>query len=243
MTQPKNNLTKFLLIMRFNHVMLALSVFALTAISCKDNKGNKESLKEKVQEVVEQTAPSDEVIYEADLTALNSDITEKETSGKARFVIKDGTMKVSIDVENAPEGIEHWQHFHGFQNGEAADCPTDEQDKNGDGIIDLIETETVSGTTMVPFNDLPAKMDVPTDTYPKADENGNYHYEVEIDLKDLENAFSEAFNGSDINLDSRVLYIHGVPESTKLPETVQSLGPIPAHVTLPIACGKIKKVD
>ena len=33
-------------------------------------------------------------------------------------------------------------------------------DKNGDGIIDLIETEPMSGTTMVPFHDNPVSMQI-----------------------------------------------------------------------------------
>jgi hypothetical protein len=36
------------------------------------------------------------------------------------------------------------------------------------------------------------------------------------------------------------VYIHGVPSATQLPSSVASLGPIPAQVTLPIACGKIE---
>jgi hypothetical protein len=34
-----------------------------------------------------------------------------------------------------------------------------------------------------------------------------------------------------------------VPESTILPASVASLDDIPAQVTLPIACGKIEKVE
>lgn len=152
-------------------------------------------------------------------------------------------MHVTIVVNNAPPGIEHWQHFHGFPNKDIAICATVTEDANGDGIINAVETETVSGTTMVPFNKLPAEMIIPTDTYPVADDNGPYHYEVEIPLDDLETAFAEAFGDSGLKLDSRVIYIHGVPSDTKLPKTVASLGDIPAHVTLPIACGKIEKVE
>ncbi|MCC6560573.1 MAG: hypothetical protein IT478_04385 [Xanthomonadales bacterium] len=45
-----------------------------------------------------------------------------------------------------------------------------------------------------------------------------------------------------IDLDRRVVFIHGVPGDTRLPSTVASLGPIPASVTLPIACGVIKRI-
>lgn len=183
------------------------------------------------------------VTYVAHLSPLNAQITGSNTQGEARFVIENDTMTVTIDVKNAPPGIEHWQHFHGFTNDSAATCATEADDKNGDGIIDVVETETASGTTMVPFNKLPAEMALGENTYPVADENGSYHYEAKIPMAGLKEAFAKAFPNSDIDLDRRVLYIHGVPDSATLPATVASIADIPAHVTLPIACGQIQKVN
>lgn len=212
----------------------SLILLSLVAFSCTNS--NKSSDQEsQTQEPITQ-------IYEAQIQSLNSNVTNLQTSGKARFVIDGNKMHITIDIKNAPPAIEHWQHFHGFTDEGIATCASESEDVNGDGIIDVVETETVSGTTMVPFNKLPAEMDIPTDTYPVADDNGSYHYEIEVSLDDLESAFANAFGGSELNLDSRVIYIHGVPSDTNLPETVASLGDIPAHVTLPIACGKIEKV-
>ena len=213
----------------------SLILLSLVAFSCTNS--NKSSDQEsQTQEPLTQ-------IYEAQIQSLNSNVTNLQTSGKARFVIDGNKMHITIDIKNAPPAIEHWQHFHGFTDEGIATCASESEDVNGDGIIDVVETETVSGTTMVPFNKLPAEMDIPTDTYPVADDNGSYHYEIEVSLDDLESAFANAFGGSELNLDSRVIYIHGVPSDTNLPETVASLGDIPAHVTLPIACGKIEKVE
>ncbi len=213
----------------------SLILLSLVAFSCTNS--NKSSDQEsQTQEPITQ-------IYEAQIQSLNSNVTNLQTSGKARFVIDGNKMHITIDIKNAPPAIEHWQHFHGFTDEGIATCASESEDVNGDGIIDVVETETVSGTTMVPFNKLPAEMDIPTDTYPVADDNGSYHYEIDVSLDDLESAFANAFGGSELNLDSRVIYIHGVPSDTNLPKTVASLGDIPAHVTLPIACGKIEKVE
>ena len=213
----------------------SLILLNLVVLSCKNsNKSNNQEdyeLENKIQ------------IYEAQIKSLNSNVINLQTSGKARPVIDENKMHVTIDIKNAPSGIEHWQHFHGFSNEGIATCATEAEDANGDGIIDVVETESVSGTTMMPFNKFPAEMDIPTDTYPVADDNGSYHYEAEISMEDLESAFADAFGGSGLKLDSKVIYIHGVPSDTKLPQTVASIGDIPAHVTLPIACGKIKKVE
>ena len=132
---------------------------------------------------------------------------------------------------------------HGFKTGNAGECATEAADTNGDGFVDLIETEPASGTTMVPFDNMPAAMDIAHGTYPKADAERNYKYEKVVSLKALDAAFAKAFDGQKLDLDKRVVIIHGVPADTKLPATVQSLGPIPAQVTLPIDCDKIERVD
>jgi len=142
-----------------------------------------------------------------------------------------------------PANIEHWEHFHGFPDGKPASCVGAPRDTNKDGIIDLIETEPVSGTTMVPFNHKPEDMEIPTHTYPRADAKGMFEYTKTVPLTQLSNKFEQTYPGGRIELDKRVIYVHGVPASSTLPGTVKSLGPIPAHVTLPIACGKIVRVS
>jgi hypothetical protein len=61
-----------------------------------------------------------------------------------------------------------------------------------------------------------------------------------VSLSALDAAFGQKYNGQKLQLEHRVVFIHGVPETTKLPATVASLGDIPAQVTIPIACGEIK---
>lgn len=179
--------------------------------------------------------------YVAQLAPLNENVTDSATRGQARLEVRGDELKIDIRVEDAPAGIEHWQHFHGLTDGGTAVCPTIAADTNGDGIVDLIETEPASGTTMVPFISHPASMDVPGGQYPVADASGSYHYQATVSLSELSRAFAEAFDGQALDLDKRVIYIHGVPQTEALPATVQSLGPIPATTTLPIACGQLAR--
>lgn len=217
------------------HYLSVAAALAVVSISCNGTQSSEEETKTQPEQ--------SKTIYEAKIDALNTSVTGGATTGTARFAVEGETMTVTIDIKNAPAGIEHWQHFHGFTNDNEAACATMAEDKNGDGIIDVVETEPVSGTTMVPFNELPAKMEVGSDTYPKAAEDGSYHYEAKVSVKDLDEAFAKAFGNAGINLDKRVLYIHGVPADTKLSESVASIADIPAHITLPIACGKINKIQ
>jgi hypothetical protein len=181
-------------------------------------------------------------VYVAHLQAMNTGTTKTSTTGTARFVVQGDALTIDVRVHGAPPDTVHWQHFHGFTDGQAAACPGTDADANHDGIVDLIETGKASGTTMVPFDSDPAAMDVAHGTYPKADAHGNYHYHATVSLKALDAAFGKAFQGQQLDLDKRVVYIHGVPSATQLPSSVASLGPIPAQVTLPIACGKIERV-
>jgi hypothetical protein len=85
-------------------------------------------------------------------------------------------------------------------------------------------------------------MSAVNDTFPRTGADGSFSYEKTISFKALEAAFTKKFPGQQLDLDRRVVFLHGIPASTKLPATVASLDHIPAQVVLPIACGAIKKV-
>jgi hypothetical protein len=177
--------------------------------------------------------------YIAELHALNTKTTGMQTAGEARFTITGDSLTISVTTRHVPPGMMHLQHFHGFTTSQNATCPTASADANHDGVIDLIETEPTSGTTMVPFTGDPVSMEIVTDSYPKASAGGTYQYRKTVSLSALEAAFAKAFDGQKLDLGRRVVIIHGVPPTTTLPASAASLGKIPAQVTVPIACGKI----
>jgi hypothetical protein len=181
-------------------------------------------------------------VYVAHLHPLNRSVTGHDASGEARFTIAGDNLTINIDMRGVPPGVEHWQHFHGFKDDQDAACPAAGADANHDGVIDLIETGAAAGTTMVPFNADPVGMQVASDTYPKASAGGTYDYRKTVSLKGMTAAFASAFGHSDLALDRRVVFVHGVAPTAALAASVASLGTIPAHVTLPIACGKIERV-
>lgn len=182
--------------------------------------------------------------WRADLAPLNTDASGAEAGGTATLTILDDKLTIAVNAEGTPPGIMHLQHFHGFAEGdEASHCPLPEADANGDGIIDVVETEPLAGTTMVPFHDNPVSMQIVADSYPVGADDGTYHYEKSISLAELRAAFSKAFPDQELDLERRVVFLHGVPEDSALPDGVQSIGDVPAHVTLPIACGELRRAD
>jgi hypothetical protein len=188
-----------------------------------------------------QTGQSD-AVYVAHLAALNATVTGSKAAGEATFTIKADSLTIAVNASGLPKDIEHWQHFHGFTDGRAAACPAHSADANRDGIIDVVETGVAAGTTMVPFSGDPVSMDVPHGTYPTASPTGTLQYKQTVSLSALQTAFAKTFDGQKLDLDRRVVFVHGIPAASKLQASVASLGPIPAQVTLPIACGKITRV-
>ena len=181
-------------------------------------------------------------VYTAHLSALNTTVTGRAATAEVRLTIRGDSLTISVDASGLPPDITHWQHLHGFPDGRRSSCPTRAADANGDGIIDLIETEPMAGTTMVPLHGDPVSLDVARDTYPRASATGTVHYQQTVSLHALQEASGRAFAGQTLDLDRRVVFIHGVSTATPLPPSVASLGSIPARVTLPIACGLITRL-
>lgn len=187
-------------------------------------------------------APAGAQQYVAHLSPLNAAAAGGSATGEARFIVTGDSLTITVNASGLPKGITHWQHFHDFADGKQAACPAAAADANHDGIIDVVETGPSAGTTMVPFTSNPVSMDVPGGAYPKASATGTLQYRETVSLKALQAAFAKAFPGQQLDLTRRVVFIHGVADASTLKPSVASLGTIPAHVTLPIACGPIMRV-
>ncbi len=129
--------------------------------------------------------------YAAQIVPLNADKIGTAAYGEATFAIADDELTIKITMHNTPANMQHWEHFHGFPDGKQALIATAAQDANADGFVDLMETEAVSGTTMVPFDDAPEHMDIPHDRYPTADEHGDFTYEKKVPLSELQANFKK----------------------------------------------------
>ncbi|MCZ7595859.1 MAG: hypothetical protein M5U16_13900 [Hyphomicrobium sp.] len=180
--------------------------------------------------------------YVAKLAPLNAEKIGISASGSADLRVADGKLTVSIDLAGLTPGLMHLQHFHGFPDGKDAACPTAKEDANGDGYIDLIETEAVAGTTMLPFHEHPATLEIPNNTYPVADDKGAASYSHSDSVEELEKALKEKLKAPVLDLAKRVIFVHGVASDARLPQSVKSLPGVPAQVTIPVACGKIEAV-
>lgn len=181
--------------------------------------------------------------YTADIVEINPQLTKMEVNGTASFIVSDGKLYITIIVKGLEPSMMHLMHIHGFKDSnQESYCAGEEADLNNDGIIDLMETHMASGVTLIPFNAHPADLKILSDSYPVANKNGLTTYRMAVSMEALKAAVKEKYGMENLSLENRIIYIHGVPKSTPMPESVQSLPNVPAQVTIPLACGEIKKL-
>ncbi|MFP4540851.1 MAG: hypothetical protein ACLFR7_04415 [Opitutales bacterium] len=183
-----------------------------------------------------------ETVFRGEIEPLNGHLASVETRGEIRLTEEDGEFTFIVEAAGVPAEIVHLQHLHTPHSGESAEAPPAAADTNGDGFIDLIETRSFSGRTTVPFHDNPASLEglVDADRFPRANAEGTYRYEQTFSREALEAALQVQAGISGFEPTDYVFYIHGVPESAELPDSVQSLPDVPAHLTLPIGVARLR---
>lgn len=179
--------------------------------------------------------------YRAALRAVNPQYVAG--GGRVEMVRDGDQLHVVLTVENLTPNMMHLQHLHGSRDGMHATCPPmSRQAMNGEPV-DLIKTRHYSGITLIPLHDDPASLEIKTRTYPETDDVGGYTYNKKINWSELQQAVKGEYGIEELDLSNLVVYVHGVPEDTDLPEDTRSLEGVPAHVTLPVACGELEKWD
>lgn len=181
--------------------------------------------------------------YVAELRPLNAGVVGRAAEGTATFEVENGQLNLSVQAKGLAPGVMHLQHTHGFPKGGGATCPTAAADANRDGYVDLRETEATAGTTMIPLHGMPQSLEIPADSYPVADAKGEIHYRHSVRLAKLTSALKSKFGVAEPAFGDRVVFLHGTAADAKLPDSVASLPGVPARVTLPVACGAIRRVD
>lgn len=183
-------------------------------------------------------AQTADAVFTANIEQMNPQLTDSAISGQAIITVVGDELTITLVAKGLPAGM-RLAHIHGFTQAKGSTCPSPDADVNGDGIVDLIETEPAAGVTLIPFNADPAGAMILSDTYPVASADGLLSYHATVSLKALSAVMEKDHGITDLNLGDRVIFIHGVAEGQSLPSSVESLPDVPAEVTVPIACGEL----
>ena len=206
--------------------------------SCNQNNRQQEA-EENEQQTQAETESTSVEIFVASISSINESANgNRNVSGDVRLEVQGDQLLITVEASGLEPGMMHLQHLHGAKGGGAMTCPDVTADTNNDQLVDITEAYDIAGVTMIPFHDNPPNMEVDTQTYPTADENGNISYRQTVDLNELRNSFNEKFDWDQLDFSKFTYLIHGVKESA-VPATVQSVKGLPAHVTLPVGCAEL----
>lgn len=221
---------------------LAASLVTLSAC------GAHKTTKKKTAPTKEENAQTVEGHYRVRLAPLNEHIVAS-VQGTGEFKIAGDEVKMQIDLSGSHPYVEHIQNIRIGKK-----CPEMRHDTNRDGIIDIQEARSVSGDVMVPLDADLDFQDSGEETYPISNSEGVYRwFDTTSYIKMMDDLHAEDLNDQDgivklpddkeLILEGRVVIIHGVSETVTLPETVSSFRGLTPQLTLPIACGRIERVQ
>jgi hypothetical protein len=187
----------------------------------------------------EQTTQPTGIAYKAELQKIPGAPIPDSAKGIANLNISGDSLIITVNIRGLTQG-KHEMHIQQKKNNTASRCPTMDDDKNGDGLIDDREADSVSGEIHIPLTE--NSVDLKSNSYPSADENGVLLYKNTISLKKLQEQLKNKKNVQTFNIDSCVVEIHGISKASKMPASVRSSGLKPSYETIPVLCGKIQKV-
>lgn len=185
--------------------------------------------------------------YLAVFSTLNPKITSKLTGAFTFSREKELDELVGdIRLTNAGPNLLHSQYVR-----LGSRCPTVTDDKNSDGIIDAAEGEAVYGKVYFPLDGDLTSQSSHDGEFPVGDVYGNYVWSKVTTfssfIQDMRSplandGYHKLVAGQPLDIEGKVVVIHGVDEATDLPATVGTINRIVPYQTLPIVCGVIKKV-
>jgi hypothetical protein len=224
-------------------LFLGTSLLALTSCGGGGGGGGSGSGIQRQQDPIEADLEGQ---YKAVFTSMNSSVAGVIT-GSTTFSREENQLVVDLRFNGLHPNLLHTQYVH-----IGHECPTN--DENGDGFIDAVESEKVTGLILVPLDADLNSQDRGSSIFPVSDAVGAYNYtqlasydRFMSDLRepdmDPQDDFVKLGSDKNLALSGRVVMIYGVAPESVLPSTVATRGRLANFQTLPIACGVFHKVS
>lgn len=188
------------------------------------------------------------IVYTVSFQSANASINGNEVNGSGQVILDGGHFGVSYTVSGVFTDSTHMAHIH-----KGPDCPTAAQDTNKDGLVDVIEAGAVDGGILVNLDGDLSTFDSGSDHTSSPDLYGNLFYigsgsyssmveDLHRPAPDPKTGVITLAPGENFDLDHAVIVIHGIDPTKPLPGSVQTVQGLTSNQSLPIACGKLKKL-
>ena len=231
--------------MKLSSIMLGTCLLTLAACGGSGGSGSNSNKTETTRILQRQ---EDIGLYQAILAPLNSSVAG-ETVGNVQVEVVGDDFAVEVRVKGAPAGVKHIQSIM-----TGTSCPDLSQDVNGDGLIDIMEGMKSFGKVLIPLDSNLSEQIAGSDFGPIANSAGAYVYRRSTSLTtllaDLRAADPDTQDhivklpfGSDLNLSGRIVVVHGVSTDSALTDSVATIGDMSPAQSLPIACGKLVRIE
>lgn len=181
-------------------------------------------------------------VFHAQLRPLNGELSHRPVTGEATVRIRGGQFTVRVNASGLEPGIPHPQHIHGKAGLVEGECPDPSADENGDGVIDVIEGLPDYGAIRLTLDgDLTDGPGTQVSSLPNpGNRGGGVTYTASAPVDEVTGGLDDAFEGFDLALEKRHVVLHGVDPDTDL-SSAQSVSDLPAWLTLPVACGELRR--
>lgn len=226
--------------------VLLLLVLALSCGKTGSNAGLPKVNQEQQRKIIPLDGSNISGLYMAKFVTLNPHVNGT-LPGSATVQRQDDKFYAYVRLFGGEPRTWHQQNIY-----EGTRCPSLKDDLNGDGYLDISETEKVSGKILIPLDANLSTQKAGRNIYPIADESGGYFYErvtsfnrlfrdLKRDDKNLTDNVTKLLPDEGLDLEGKVVIVQGTAEGD-FPETVASTHRRLPHQTLPIACGTFSKV-
>lgn len=218
-------------------------------------------------QAAEETGTEPRRVYTAQLTPLNPSVSAAKAS--VRIIVEGNRAGIYIEGSGFTPNTIHLQHIHlgsscptqtADKNGDGFVDAIEAHRVTGPAVVPLslnpvrsiIEgiTTPPTGTTQDHLGNIASQSSYPASSY-----DGQFTYIASIPIQALDRALTQGVRmmpvpeptpspsspreHTRVNLEKKVIMIHGLGTQTPLPNTVQSIPNLTPAQSLPIACGQI----
>jgi len=181
--------------------------------------------------------------YKVILRPINSQTSGYLPTGKVEISVNEDSFRVVTYLDDDA----FVKHRQGIYEGKR--CPLKKDDLNQDGIIDQFELEKVAGLMLIPLD---GDLNQQFESYVYFPKGRSFTYrksgDLDFILKDLyksdedpEDDVTKLKANEELNLESRIIVIHGTDKSALIPSTAQFKNNLSKHLSIAVTCGKLQR--